>query len=214
MKSELRAADSAKLRSARARGADPPPAHAWRDAQVGAVAAEALRTEVIGYTTALDILEPPHDGLGVPGDAADRDTEPVGAVRPGAEFPAMRSRLEHAESLAFEARPPARRNGGRRGQAVVLACHGIAVLVTAHAHVAGGDLRRAGQRGSDPARVRAALLDVEEQVCARAVRCEAKQLLDAEVLGRHADSTQCGRWTPGERELVHLSRRIPCRRGA
>ena len=29
----------------------------------------------------------------------------------------------------------------------------------------------------------------------RAVRCEAKQLLDAEVLGRHADSTQCGRRT-------------------
>ena len=207
MKSQLRAADSAKLRAARSRGDDPPSAHARATPQVRAVAAEALRAEIVGHAAALDVAQPLRDRLGISGNVADRDAEPVGAVRPGAQLAAMRRRLEHAEALAFEPGPATGGRAGRLGQAVVLPRHRVAILVTAQTHVARGDLRRAGQRGGDPARVRAALLDVEQQVRARPVGREAKQLLDAEVLGHRAYPTPRRRRTPGERELVHLSRR-------
>src|SRR5262245_37890460 len=157
-------------------------------AELGVVAAEALRPEAVREAAARELLRAPRRRVGGHRvHVAHEDLEAIGAQVARAELVRVASRLEHPHAGQRERERRLRIESGR-GEP--LRRHRHAVLAAGVAHVARRHAGGAGEVACHLLRRAQRLLDAQEGVRAAARRRVEGHLVDPELLRPHPDPHQ------------------------
>ena len=114
VENQARAAESAKPRSALPGGRLPLCSHSRHPVEIEAVAAEALRAEIIRRALCPQGRELLFEGIARPGDLAQPDAEAIAAQRAAAQLAHIELRFEHTELVLVHRAPEFRRTARPR----------------------------------------------------------------------------------------------------
>ena len=171
--------------------------------RLAAVAAEALRAEVVRHACCRDRAQPRFQSSRIATERTQRDREVVALQRATLQLAPMARGRDDFEALARDAQPCfADRGTGRHRERLLR--HSVAVLQAGEADVARIELREPRELFRNPQGIRPALTDFQEQMVAVAVRLPTQPLLHEKVFGCGTQLRAARRTAVRARQRRHL----------